>query len=488
MKVPIVSAAYQGRSLNIAADRMVNFYCEVEPGDAKTPAALIGTPGSTLWASLSTGPIRGMYAFNGSLYTVSGDGLYSISTGAVVSSKLGTLSTTTGRVQIVDNGLTSAGAGGNQLALIDSDYGYTYNVNTGTFAAISGGGWPSSGMESICYIDGYFIGAIKGSMTVGASDLFDGTTWNALATSPVSAASDLVKIVANLSQQLWIIKEYSSEAWYDAGVATSSGFPFRRMSGAVFNYGTTAPASAAIGGDSLFFLATQRQGNAGELVGVAQIAAQTYQPQLVTPPAILYQWNQYATTTDAFAYCYTSEGHTFYVITFPIANATWAYDVSTQLWHERSTYVGSPYRIIRHFSNCYAYFAGKHLVGDYQAGNIYELRSDVYADGSLPLVSMRICPHLADKDDNKNVFIRRLEIDLEGGVGSTSTGSDPQIGLSWSDDGGHSWSNQYTTSMGKVGEFKTRAVFRRLGYGRDRVFRITISEDCKRILLSSFAS
>jgi len=63
-------------------------------------------------------------------------------------------------------------------------------------------------------------------------------------------------------------------------------------------------------------------------------------------------------------------------------------------------------------------------------------------------------------------------------------GQDPQILLDWSDDHGRTWSNQLSASMGKVGEYTKRVKWFRLGQSRDRIFRITISDPVKRVIIS----
>ncbi len=503
MIIPFVGPTYNSRSSNIDASRSVNFYPETNPANAKSVTALVNTPGTALWAQAGTSPVRGMHVFGGLLYVVAGGKLYSVDAAGTVSQDLGTLATSAGSVACADNGIATAGVGGNQLMIADGAEGYIYNVSTGVFSTISGGGWPPAGAGTLTYIDGYFVIGNGNSMSVSACNLYDGTTWNALATTPVSAAPDLVRTVVNVHQQLWVIKEFTSEVWYDAGTPTSQGFPFSRISGAVVDYGTPAPSSVARGDNSFFFLANQRNNDGGEFVGVVEVSG--YTPQIVTPPAIAYRMGQYA-DADAFAYCYSGEGHTFYVITFPAGNATWVYDASTQMWHERSTWTGqalsgatpangagtAPQSFGRHVGNCYAYFAGMHLVGDWRCGNIYEMRSDVYEDNGLPLVSMRTSQHLFDRKGMENIFIRRLTLDMETGVGdgglALQTGMDPQAALAWSDDGGHTWSNEYIASMGAAGRYRTRVIWRRLGYARDRIFRVTISDPVKRILIGADAA
>jgi hypothetical protein len=57
-----------------------------------------------------------------------------------------------------------------------------------------------------------------------------------------------------------------------------------------------------------------------------------------------------------------------------------------------------------------------------------------------------------------------------------STPRDPLAMLSWSDDGGHSWSNEYQAGAGKAGEYKKRVIWRRLGRSRDRVYQIAVTD------------
>jgi hypothetical protein len=55
-------------------------------------------------------------------------------------------------------------------------------------------------------------------------------------------------------------------------------------------------------------------------------------------------------------------------------------------------------------------------------------------------------------------------------------GVDPQVMLRWSDDGGHTWSNEHWRDMGPIGTTQTRVIWRRLGAtmkSRDRVYEVS---------------
>jgi hypothetical protein len=71
----------------------------------------------------------------------------------------------------------------------------------------------------------------------------------------------------------------------------------------------------------------------------------------------------------------------------------------------------------------------------------------------------------------RRVRHKSLQIDFETGVGVyTGQGSDPQAMLRWSDDGGRTWSNTHTKTIGAIGNYKTRVKFDRLGViARSRV-------------------
>jgi hypothetical protein len=337
-------------------------------------------------------------------------------------------------------------------------------------------------------LDAYFIVNCIGSMVLHVSNVATiagtgGLFWNPTAQIPVEAAPDILQCVINLHQQLWCIKEYTTEIWYDRQIPTTVGSPFARTPGAVLDVGTPAPWTVARGDNSIFFLAAARGEGPGALIGVVEMSG--YNHVVISPPAINYQIAQMATVADAFAYFYSMGGHSFYVITFPTGQATYVYDTTTQMWHEWSTYNGAPYTYDRHLSNCYAFFNGKHYVGDWRNGNIYELRSDVYMDYNDPIVSVRIAQHQADKRELGNVFYHKLVVDAETGVGNALS-PNPLISLAWSDDGGHMYSSEHLAILGAVGTYNTRLIWRKLGCSRDRIFRITNSEPVKKVLIGGY--
>jgi hypothetical protein len=82
-----------------------------------------------------------------------------------------------------------------------------------------------------------------------------------------------------------------------------------------------------------------------------------------------------------------------------------------------------------------------------------------------------------------------LDIYLEAGIGKiTGQGSDPQIMLRYSDDGGRTWSSERWANIGRIGEFNRRVRFHTLGMFYQRMFQITVSDSIKPVLIDAFAS
>lgn len=104
---------------------------------------------------------------------------------------------------------------------------------------------------------------------------------------------------------------------------------------------------------------------------------------------------------------------------------------------------------------------------------------------SLIIRRLRRAPHLS-REQLWN-FYHLLQLDLETGVGlSDGQGADPQIMLRWSDDGGHTWSDEYWVSAGRQGQYKARAMFRRLGRSRDRIFEVVVSDPVRWNLIAAY--
>jgi hypothetical protein len=87
----------------------------------------------------------------------------------------------------------------------------------------------------------------------------------------------------------------------------------------------------------------------------------------------------------------------------------------------------------------------------------------------------RTAPHLSQ--EQMWIFYNQIQVDLQAGQGLViGQGSQPVLMIDWSDDGGHTYSNEHFVTCSPIGMYRARAILRRLGRSRDRIFRVTVSD------------
>ena len=498
MKTQILGSAYVARSVNAADNRMVNLFPELIPEGGKESGFLNRAPGLKLEQSVGLGPIRALWAHqtNGSdFYVVSGTEVFKLTGLTATPVKLGNVSGT-GPVSIADNGT--------QIFFACNGPSYIYNETTNVFAQITDPDFP--GAVTVGYLDGYFVFNEPNSQRIWVTSLLNGTDIDPLDFASAEGAPDGVAGLIIDHREAWVFGTNSVEVWYDAGAAD---FPLQRIQGAFNEIGCVAPYSIAKLDNGLFWLGADARGQ-----GIVY-RANGYTGQRISTHAVEWQIQQYSNLSDAIAYTYQQDGHAFYVLIFPSANTTWVYDVSTQAWHERSGFENGAFT--RHRSNCQMAFNGDVIVGDFESGNIYALDLDTYADNGQIQKWLRSWRALPTGQNNlKRTAQHSLQLDCESGVGLTGSmiaetiylqtedgdylitedgnylisedvtpitqGSDPEVMLRWSDDGGHTWSNEHWAIIGKIGQFYRRVFWRRLGMTlklRDRVYEISGTDPVK---------
>ena len=446
---------------------MVNLFPEAVPEAGKEPAFLQRAPGLRLVFSVGSGGIRGMWSFGGFAYVVSGAELYKVSPD--YSSVLVGLVLGVGPVSMADNGT--------QLFIAVNPEGYIYNATTGVFAQILDVDFP--GAVSVGHLDGYFVFSEPNSQRVWVTSLLDGTSVDPLDFASAEGSPDGIRSLIVDHREAWLFGTDSAEVLYNAGGAD---FPLSRIQGAFNEIGCAATYSVARMDNGLFWLGGDARGQ-----GIVY-RANGYMGQRVSTHAVEWQIQQYGDISDAEGYTYQQDGHAFYVLTFPRADATWVYDVSTQAWHERASWVDGEFH--RHRGRCHVAFNNEPLVGDYANGNVYALDLNVFDDnGSIQrwLRSWRAIP--PGKNNLKRTAHHELQIDMETGVGlSTGQGSNPQLMLRWSDDGGHTWSNERWASVGAIGNYGQRVRYLRMGMTmklRDRVYEISMTDPVKTAIMGA---
>jgi len=455
-----VGGAYEGRSDYINPQTCVNLFPVVDRTGGKNVVNLVGTPGLIPKGSYNSYAVRGLIRASGTTYLVSGNKFLSFD--GEHYTPLGTLSSTTSNpVHMEENGV--------QVMIVDGEFGYIYTISGSTFAQISDPDFPTP--SSLAYQDGYFIVSKADSDEFYISSLYDGKIWDALDFGSAEANPDIAVAIISDHRELWVFGEKTTEVFYNSG---NADFPFERISGSTQEIGCGAKFSVAQGDNTLFWL-----DNRGFL-----IRANGYMPVIVSTRNVEYQWAGYSKTSDAIGFCYDFDGHVMYQITFPTAGKTWVFDVSTNMWHERSSYTGSTYTgsVGRHRANCYVWDGANHIVGDYDNGQLYYLDIDKYSDAWEPSIRERTFPVISS--ENKRIFFRSLEIDFEPGTGTLT--NSPAAMLQWSNDGGKTWGNEVWRRAGNIGEYRTRLIWRNLGSARNRVFRLRMSDEFKVVIAGAY--
>jgi len=450
----------------------------------------VGVTNETVITALGTGTGGiGTYTINLS-QTVASVQMNSTTVGAQVT---GSISTTTLTVTAVASGTlfvgqTIQGTGVTALTIITalgtgSGGVGTYTVSTSqtvtstTLYGLNFSQLPStdgafSGGTNVDVVDNYFVYNRPDTQQFGCSNVLSPISGSTNFSSKDGAPDDLVTLIVD-HREIYLLGETSSEVWVDQG---TSPFPFNRIPGTSTQHGIVSAFSVSRLGNSFAYLSKNNR-------GTAQIVQMNgYVPQRISTHAVENSLTN-QTITDAIAWTYQLEGHEVYVISFPTLQLTWCYDIATQMWH-KWLYTNNLGQYERCRGNCAAVFQGNVLVGDYSNGKIYKLERNIYTDDGQHVKRLRRAPHLTV--DLQRQYFEELQLQFQPGVGlSTGQGEDPQAMLRWSSDGGSTWSSEHWTTIGKIGKYTNRAIWRRLGTARDRIFEVSVSDPVKAVIISA---
>lgn len=439
---------------------------------------------------------------------------------------IGTVSGT-GPVSMADNGT--------QIFIAANPDGYIYNSVTDAFQQITDPDFP--GAVTVGYLDGYFVFNEPNSQRVWVTQLLDGLSIDPLDFASAEGSPDgLVSLIID-HREAWLFGTNSVEVWYNSG---DPDFPLTRIQGAYNEIGCIAPYSVAKMDNSVFWLGADARGQ-----GIVY-RANGYQGVRVSTHAVEFAIQGYGDLTDAVGYTYQQDGHTFYVLNFTNADTTWVFDAATGAWHERAGFRNGDFKrhrgncharfngdpIVGDYQSGKLYAFDLDVYADDGQVQKWLRRWRALAPGSNDL--KRTAHHSLQIDCETGVglngvdpFDAPVEITNESEVwintetggpaivanlgtnvpqdiitqnelyeigvvqdagltlvldGPTVVGANPQLMLRWSDDGGHTWNGERTTSMGRTGQYGTRAIFRRLGMTlklRDRVYEVSGTDPVK---------
>jgi hypothetical protein len=454
--------AYEAYSRMLAGERCVNLFPARVLSGGQARGALLPVPGTTVFATLGQAPGRAVFfdAATQRLFAVYGSRFYEVGSGGAVTER-GTVAVDANPATI-----TSNGEGGEELLVVSGGRGdiFALPTNLYTMGVVTG---ITYGGE----INGRFVGLDAPTSTLKMSKSLDGLTWAGgdvvQRTAPDPWAAMI--IVAN---EIVLIGQKTGEVWYDAG---RSPIPFALRPGTSFEHGIHAPFSLARLGDGCAWLG-QDENDLGAIYRMAG-----YTPQEISSEAIRWAIQQYRdqglATSNAIGWSYGREGHRFYVLSFPSARTSWAYDEASGLWSQRGYWSPPADAFLTYRPQFHCVGFGQNLVCDSDGYHLYAFSSSVYTDvGGAALRRVRRVPHPGQ--ERRRQFFPYFELDCDRGVGTVAAGQgqDPVVVLRYSNDGGMTWGSDRERKVGKVGEYGVRVRWDQCGSGRDRQWELWTSD------------
>lgn len=444
--LPIVGPSYEHRSKPLSSQVTRNWYPELHK-EGKSPLSLLPTPGARLFSS-GSGVDRGLHVFNGTLYMVAGETLYSISSSGAQTS-IGTI------------------AGSARCAFISDSFnmiivtgGSVYSYDGSTLTPETDTDFESP--QTVAFLNSQAIyDGNRGRFVVSDPGTLAAISSLNYATAE-SAGDDLVRVYV-FNQTLYLFGELTIEQWWNSGTGKP---PFDRIEGGIIQIGLGAIWSVANTDSSMYFLGNDL--SIYSLVG-ANLA------KISTIP-VAHAISKYPSVADAIGFDFTFEGQNFYFLTFPSGGQTWVYSEATQSWLQMTTGADEA----RHFATSHAYVYGRNLIAS--GGSLYEWRADQYTDNGEVIRRVRrtatidgsaLDPSLI----GQKLFMSRLELIMQTGMGlETGQGQDPQVMMRYSDDGGRSWSGERWVSAGELGSYTKKVEWFQLGSFFERIIEIAVTD------------
>lgn len=431
----------QGRSSTWGGAKLVNCFAEKADGDKRQDFAVLPTPGLTEWSEIGSGPIRGGIELNGVLHVVSGNELYRVQsdgTGVLVGTIVGT-------------GPTRMAVNRTELAIVGGTIGYVYGSGTLNQPL-------DYDVTDVLFVDGYILWVVDGSDQFFISALDDAMTYAAADLGTAEGLPDNIVGAVNNHRDIVFLGQDSTEVFYNSG---NPDFPFARQGSVFIEYGCFDRDSIVKLDGGIFFVG--RDKSVYLMTG--------YQVQRISTHAIEYEIRN---TAYARGFFYRQEGHKFYCL--EAGAGTWVFDLTTGAWHRRQSYGMDHWRC----GSAFTAFGGI-LLGDRETGKLYRPDPDAFTEDGNPILMDFYLPTI--EAGRERVTMHSFEVLCEAGVGNGSV-TDPQAMLRYSDDGGHLWSNEMWRSLGTVGNYRTRAVWRKLGQFRQRQMHLRIADSVKRLVIS----
>lgn len=444
----MIGSAYRSQSVLADSQTLINWYEEqIESGVGRSAAALYPTPGlSAALYNLGAAGMRGETTLQGRTFSVQGTTLWELLPPNANPNKInrGTV--------VSDGNPVSFAGGGYQLLLASAGLAYVFNLQTNGFAQVDPSAGANLPIAFVAFCDSFFFAIVENAATpwqINSSNPLDATTWQATNFTTVQSFQDNPICLFENQNILWVFSLRKIQPYSNTG---NFPFPFDRIPGTLIENGIAAPFSVVKLDNSLFWLGSDDRGN-----GVVW-RANGFRPQRVSDHALEFALQGYGNISDAVAYSYQDQGHSFYVLSLPSANKTWIYDVATGKWSQRGFWNAQKGQFDRQRQSFHTFNFGMHLVGDYSTGAVYQMAVNIGSDFGNPIVRERTSPHI--NKELEYIFIERVQADVEVGL-VTLQGNAAATTITLADATGALWSVQvndqgiFVVTPGSIGNPQT---------------------------------
>lgn len=428
----IGSTRRDGDNIGAGPERLVNLYRE----RVGNRMVLKGVPGQVSFVNLNDILGRDITEVGGILYAVSGGALYSITSGGVATN-LGAIADDqeTFMEGYADN--VTIAAGGNY-----------YVWNGTTLSTVTGGAFASVG--SVAFLGGYTILTEKNGSRFQWAELQNPGTLDALQFATAEAVDDTISRAISHGGNLYLFGKASTEIWYLTGGAGANAFG--RLAGGVIDRGVLAPGLAVDFGPGLFMVGDD---------GIAYIlSGNTLQP-------ISGRGFETAVAEETPTHCfnYEVEGHKFIVVRFS-GRPSWVYDISSGEWHERA--IGNEH-------DAWDVVGAVKAYGKWRGINV--LSGVVTLEGPSDLGATILKRAVSTTYEGDETRFRVQRIVMRARTGFSDLGRDMNMVARFSRDRGVTWGPPKARTLGGLGEYGTRAVWRSLGQFRSLTMEITMGDN-----------
>jgi hypothetical protein len=207
-----------------------------------------------------------------------------------------------------------------------------------------------------------------------------------------------------------------------------------------------------------------------------------------TPTVVSFPFNKqiqkFTSVNDAVSDMMEIDGLPLYVVSFPSARRTFAYNWMKDSWSDWGSWNTNTASYERFSGNCYTFARAwnKHLVGDYANGKVYAASRSYHTDNGSPIRTLRRTGFVSHGTTQRK-FSRELQIRCKRGAGNASV-AEPVMAVRWRNDGG-AWGNEHVVSLGQVGQHEYIARLQRLGQYRVRQWEFVHTDDSELILIEA---